>query len=97
MIYIKIHKGQGDIILAACDEEVLGKTFRNEGARITVSENFYNGELIPEEAFIEHMKAVTIMNLVGERAIAIAIEQGHVDEESMMDIGGVKHVQVVKL
>ena len=31
MIYIKIHKGQGDIILAACDEEVLGKTFRNEG------------------------------------------------------------------
>ena len=43
------------------------------------------------------MESVTIMNLVGERAIALAIERGHVSEDCIMDIGGVKHAQVVKI
>ena len=97
MIYVRIHKAADDIILAACDEDVLGKTFRGDEARITVNERFYNGELVSEETFIQRMESVSIMNLVGERTIAIAIERGHVSEENVMDIGGVKHVQVVKI
>ncbi len=97
MIYIRIHKGENDRLLAACDEEILGETFTGNGMRITVSENFYNGELVPEEAFIEHMKNATIMNLVGERVIALAIENGHVEEDCVLEIGDVKHAQVVKL
>ena len=65
MIYVRMHRGRDDIILAACDEEVIGKTFKGDGMRITVSEDFYNGELVPEEVFIERMRSVTIMNLVG--------------------------------
>ena len=97
MIYIKVHKGQDDTILAACDEEVLGQTFRGDGMRITVSERFYNDETVSEETFVEFMEKVTIMNLVGERVIALAIEKGHVSEDNVLDIGGVKHAQVVKL
>ena len=65
--------------------------------KITVSERFYNDEIVSEETFIEFMEKVTIMNLVGERAIALAIEKGHVSEDNVLDIGGVKHAQVVKL
>lgn len=97
MIYVRIHKAADDIILAACDEDVLGKTFKGGEAKITVSERFYNGELVSEETFIQRMESVTIMNLVGERAIALAIERGHVSEDCIMDIGGVKHAQVVKI
>lgn len=97
MIYVRIHKAADDIILAACDEDVLGKTFKGGEARITVSERFYNGELVSEETFIQRMESVTIMNLVGERTIALAIERGHVSEDGIMDIGGVKHAQVVKI
>lgn len=97
MIYIRLHKGTDDMILAACDEDILGQTFSGDDMRITVSEKFYNGELVPEETFIERMKSVTIMNLVGERTVSIAIEQGHVSEDCVFDIGGVKHAQVVKL
>ena len=97
MIYVRIHKAADDIILAACDEEVLGKTFTGDEMRITVSERFYNGELVSEETFIQRMGSVTIMNLVGERAIALAMEQGHVSEDGILEIGGVKHAQVVKL
>jgi len=96
MIYVRLHRGRDDIILAACDEEVIGRTFRGDGMKITVSEEFYNGELIPEEAFVERMRSVTIMNLVGERTIALAIENGHVDGSNVLQIGETKHAQVVK-
>ena len=97
MIYVRIHKAADDIILAACDEDVLGKTFTDDDMKITVTERFYNGELVPEETFIQRMESVTIMNLVGERAVALAIENGHVSEDCILEIGGVKHAQVVKL
>ena len=97
MIYVKIHKGQGETILAACDEDVPGKTFKGNDMRITVSESFYKGFLVTEEEFIDRMDAYTIMNLVGERVIALAIENGHVSEDCVLEIGDVKHAQVVKL
>ena len=87
MISIKIHRAQGDIILAACDEEVLGKTFSGDGMKITVSEGFYNGYLVTEEEFVDHLDEYTIMNLVGERVIALAIENGHVSEDGIIEIG----------
>ena len=97
MIYTRVHKGRDDTVLAACDEDVLGKTFSGNGMKITVSERFYNEELVPEEIFVERMRAVTIMNLVGERTISLAIENGIVSEDDVIEIGGVRHVQVVKI
>ena len=96
MIYVRLHTSRDGIILAACDEDTLGNTYRGDGMRITVSESFYNGELVPEEAFVERMRSAVIMNLVGERAIALAIENGYVDEDNVLIIGETKHAQVVK-
>ena len=94
-MYVRIHTKGDERILAACDEDLLGKTFRGGKAVLTVSENFYNGEVLGKEAFVERMKSVTIMNLVGEEVVSIAIEEGHVSPENVMVIGGVKHAQVV--
>ncbi len=94
-MYVRIHTHGNERILAACDEDLLGRTFEGGGAKITVSEGFYKGESIPPEAFVERMKSVTIMNLVGEEVIALAISEGHVSPEFVMEIGGVKHAQVV--
>ncbi len=96
MIYTKIHSNRDEIILAACDEDVLGKTFKGNGMRITVSEGFYNGELIPDEIFVERMKTATVMNLVGERTVSLAIEEGYVNKDNVLMIGETKHAQVVK-
>ena len=92
---IKIHSGQDEKILAVCDQEVLGQTFRDGKKRITVSESFYNGEIVSEEILIERMKSATIMNFVGSKCISIAADQGYVDLGNVIDIGGVLHTQVV--
>ena len=86
-MFVRIHTHGNEVILAACDEDLIGRTF----------ETFYRGESIPAEAFIERMKSVTIMNLVGEEVVSIAIAEGKVSPDNVMEIGGVKHAQVVLL
>jgi uncharacterized protein len=97
MVYVKIHVHENDRILAACDEEILGKTFRGNGVKITVSERFYGGEIVSEETFIERTKSVTIMNLVGNSIVERAMTEGIVSMSNVIEIGGVKHAQVVIL
>jgi len=97
MISIKIHVRGDERLLAACDEELLGMTFREGEMHLRVSEAFYKGETITEEILRERMRSVTIMNLVGERAVSVAIDSGHVSHESLIIIDGVKHAQAVIL
>jgi len=95
MILCKIHTHDNERILAACDQEILGMTFRGDGIKIKVSEIFYGGEPVSEDAFVERTRSVTIMNLVGNRVVGRAVKEGLVSEESVMIIGEVKHAQVV--
>ncbi len=97
MIAIRIHSNGNERILAAADEELLGQTFREGKLKITVSPIFYNAEIVSEDIVIERMKSVSIMNLVGEKAVAIALSEGYVSEDSIIIIDGVKHVQAVKM
>ncbi len=94
-MYVKIHRHERDTILAACDEDVIGMTFKGDGSKLDVSEIFYKGEVTDRIGLVERMKNVSIMNLVGDEAVAIAIEEGYATEDNVIVIGGVKHVQVV--
>ena len=96
-ISYKMHRHEKELILAACDEEILGQTFREGGMHITVNEKFYGGDLMAEEEFADRLRAVTIINLVGNRVVDLAIAAGIVDPEAVFVIGGVKHAQAVTL
>jgi len=96
MISIRIHSNGDTRLLAACDEELLGQTFRGDGLRINVSEIFYKAEIVSEEVLIERMRSVSIMNLVGENTVSVAIREGYVSEDCVIVIDGIKHAQVVK-
>jgi hypothetical protein len=96
-MFAKIHRNERDTILAACDEELVGRTFREGPARLDVSEIFYKGESIEAPQLAERMKEVTIMNLVGSGVIDVAVAEGYASEQDVIVIDGVKHVQVVLL
>ncbi|MBR1973155.1 MAG: DUF424 family protein [Candidatus Methanomethylophilaceae archaeon] len=96
-MYVRIHVHSDDVILAACDEDILGMTFRGDGMKITVTESFYKGESLEREAFVERMKSVSVMNLVGNEVVRIVSEEGYVSPGSIVEIGGVKHAQVVMM
>ena len=96
-MFAKIHRNERDTILAASDEDLVGRSFRDGDARLDVSEIFYKGEILDRTGMAERMKSVSIMNLVGSEVVAIAIEEGYASAEDVIEIDGVKHVQVVLL
>ena len=96
-VYIKVRSWKGDLVVAVCDKEILGKTFREGELRIHVKEEFYGGELVSVKDAIEQIKKATIANLVGSRIISEAIEEGLLHKDSVIYISGIPHVQIVKV
>ncbi len=97
MIWIKVYTTQGETLLAACDDDLLGKTFEEGELRLAVSESFYGGEKVSREIFMEQLKEATIVNLIGRDVIAIASELGLMDENSIIEIAGIPHAQIARL
>lgn len=97
MIWIKEYSTQGEILLAACDDDILGKTFCEGELQIVVSEKFYGGEKVTKEDFSSLLKNATIVNLVGDKVIKIALSLGLISEEGIIEIEGIPHAQIAKM
>ncbi len=89
---------QGDeVLLAACDKEVLGRTLQEGDINLEVKESFYAGQKIEIERLKKEFKKSTIANLVGEEVVDAAIESGFGREEDVMLIEDVPHLQIARL
>ncbi|MAF89427.1 MAG: DUF424 domain-containing protein [archaeon] len=97
MICARIISSDAGSILAACDKELLGKTFSEGDISLTVDENFYGNEEVDAETFKEMLKSSGIANLVGENCVSIAIELGLVTEKTVLKIEGIPHAQILNL
>lgn len=97
MIFVKVYRQGSEVLVAACDDDIVGKTFRGKDLRITVSESFYKGECGDEEMLVNRLELATIANLVGKRTLAIAIKHGFVDPENILQIGEVPHAQMARM
>ncbi len=88
------HKGH---VLAACDEELLGKTFSSGKLKLTVTKEFYfDGKLVSKEELERLMDAAEILNLVGDGVIQVAKGRG-MGIGAVLKIGNVPHVQILKV
>jgi hypothetical protein len=97
MISMKLHEREGELLVAACDSEILGKTFRGGGLRIEVSRSFYGGEEGDEEMLVARLGMATIANLIGKNTVDIAAKHGFVDMACVLTIGGVPHAQIARM
>jgi len=97
MYYTKIHRMDGNTVLAVCDSETHNKTFEEKELRLFVDPSFYGKRETGEEELIELLKDVNIINLAGKGCVALAISEGHVDSESVIDIGGCLHAQIYRI
>jgi len=97
MISIKIYKQGKDILIGACDENLIGKKFEDGKFQIDVSKNFYDGERIKADFLKIYLKDATIANLVGKETIKFAIDFGFIDADSVIKIKGIPHAQMVRM
>ena len=82
-------------IVAVCDADVLGEQFERGDASLTVDPDFYDGEQADEQRVVESLTRCTTANLVGSRAVGLAIEHGLVEEENVLEFDGTRHAQLV--
>jgi len=96
-VYVKIRKWGHQVLLAACDADVLGKTLQNSNLVFEVKEEFYKGFKTNIEEAVNLIEKSTIVNLVGSKIVKKAIERGYVHPEAVIEICGVLHAQIVKM
>lgn len=96
-VYAKLSKCGKHVLLAACDEELLGEVLNDGKIIFKIGEEFYKGPKLPIEEAIELMEESTVVNMVGQNIVRKAIERGLVHPEAVLDICGVPHAQIVKM
>lgn len=87
-------------LVAVCDEDCLGETFAEGQVTLEVTEEFYGGEAaehVGEERIVAALRGADVANIVGERAVGVAIEAGLVDENRVLEVDGTLHAQLLRL
>lgn len=94
--YFNLKKEGNNVLLAICDEELLGKTLREGKIVFKISEDFYKGKKISVDQAVSMIENSTIINLIGNECVKKAIENGFVHPEAVIKIEGISHAQIMK-
>ena len=95
-IRVKVHRHGGDVLIAACDDDLIGRKLKDGELRLEVSDEFYGGDRGDEEMLLNRLSMATMANLVGEEVCRIAAEHDYIDRECVLNIEGVPHAQMIR-
>jgi uncharacterized protein len=95
-IRMKVYRQGKETLVAAADADLIGKTFREGKFKIQVGA-FYEGDVVTDEALLDHLKSATIGNFVGKETIEVAKRGGYASDDGILWIDGVPHAQYVMM
>ena len=95
-VYVNLKKVGGNVLLAVCDCELLGKTLREGKIVFRIKEEFYKGRKATVDEAMGMIDNSTIVNLVGKACVEKAIAKGYVHPDAVLNIEGVPHAQIMK-
>lgn len=74
-------------VLAACDEELLGKKLKKGKKKIEIKEDFYKGRKVKSKELQKLIKEYGNINLVGEKTVGAAKkERGNIQVKKIQGI-----------
>jgi hypothetical protein len=71
-IVAKKHIRAGTLILAVCDENLIGKEFESKDMLLNLASDFYKGTHITDEELTTVLRAAQSVHVVGEKSMAFA-------------------------
>lgn len=96
-VYVKTIVCKGQRLVAACDEDILGKTFREGKLKLEVTEQFYKGIRLSMDEAVKLIGDADIANLSGKSIVDAVLREGLADQRAVISISGVPHLQILKL
>ena len=97
MMLLRERSTQEGPLVSVCDADVLGETFENGEASLTVDAEFYDGEEATAEEVVASLSQASVANLVGREAVGVAVEHGFVEEANVLEFEGTVHAQYLRL
>ena len=94
-VYFRVFKTEKDIMVAVCDADIIGKNFSDGKRKLEINEHFYKGTLGTLDDGIQAMNDATIVNVIGEKIVTKMIQDGIINEHSVIRICGIPHVQLI--
>lgn len=88
---LRIIKTESFKTVLVCDAELLGKKFLEKKGILDISEEYYGGEIVDEEAVIIEMEGADYISLIGERAVDLGIRRGIIHPEAVVSISGIPY------
>jgi len=98
-MYFKMHERGGHKVLAACDQELIGKVLEEKGAHLDLAKHasFYKGEICTEKELLAMIPEASSLNLVGKKAVAAGMKSGLFSQKEVKYINGIPHIQVYRI
>ena len=96
-VSINIIKQGKNVLVAACDLNLLGKTLKFGKIDFEVRRNFYGGSVVNVEDAVNLIKQGTSVNLIGSVIVKRVIEEGLIHPRAVLDISGIPHAQIIKM
>lgn len=98
-IVMRLHRVRAEVVLAACDEELIGRELPvgERGRTVAISAHFYGEKRTGREELLWALGRATVANLLGTRTCRLAIEAGFLEEGATGELGGVPHAEIIHL
>ncbi len=94
--FLKIHRSKGKVIVAICDEEILGKIFRDGPIVLDISTKFYGGKRVDLERVLEAIKMADIVVASGKRIVEELSRRGLASVEFALKVEDQLHIQIIR-
>ncbi|MDY6771557.1 MAG: DUF424 family protein, partial [Candidatus Nanohaloarchaea archaeon] len=91
---MKVHQTSDGKLVAACDEDVLGKEFTEGEKQLIVAESFYKGEKVDLLAVLDELEGAHTTNFVGNELNDELVDSEIVQPDEVDHIDGMAHSQL---
>lgn len=96
LVYVKVFRYGKDVLVAACDADLLGKTLKEGDLEVHIDEKFFKGSLVTVDKALSILETATIANLFGDKIVNGAKMRGLIHTDAIIRISGVPHAQFIE-
>ncbi len=94
-LVVKVHHKEDRTIVAAVDENLIGKLIEENGRQLDLRSDFYKGKIVALEEAGDLIRNADSVNLVGTEAVELGLKEGVIQKEHIITIGGVPYAQAL--
>lgn len=97
-MWVKLHKSSRTVV-AICDENLLGKKFKEGIKKLEVTESFFKGQKLSNEETSNLMKYEfklgSTFNIVGKESTKLAISTGIITKDEVLKVKNIPFTLII--